>query len=730
MGLDPGWTGSGDDRNGPNRRVRSRLYVARRARPMPISTEGADSRQPGRSRSGLDCTRSMQSLFDAVRESASRQAWSRGVELARANAVTAERIDAREAQLRVAVPGAPVARLVTLLLDADAWSCECPGPEDPCEHVAAAVIALRRAREEGRELPSPQESGAGALHYELRRVPGGLALDRFVVLRRRARAARREPARPRDGPRRRSAHRRERSRSRRRRRDPGHQRPHALARLAAARAAGARGVRARDARRRAGARLARARRARSAPRRPRRRLPADGRAAARRDRVARRRRRALRRRDPPAARDAPRRPRARRVSARQAVSAPATPRSSRARSCPTSRAASPWTCRRRGCRAPRAASRRARASRRRATATRWWCAPTSSTAIRRPRASCSGRLVAVQGVVPIRDEAAERAAARRIQSRARAADRRPKCRCAARRRSRWRRDSSASRGTVAGDAQRAFFRAPPLTAHFEATPDGFELWFESGDGDAKRARRVDGADGDARVVERANRSCCCPAAASRRCPPTGSRASAARSPTCSTRATPRARCRAPRCPTSRSSATRSSVAAARARRVARGARRRLRRHPARGAARRSRRDAAPLPADRRRLARVPARRRPRRAARRRHGPRQDAAGALRAAHGERALVVAPTSVLFNWEDEIARFRPALTRRALPRRRARARSRRGRDAHHLRAAAPRRRGARRERVGHRRARRGAGDQEPRQPGGARRVRAARRSCASR
>jgi superfamily II DNA or RNA helicase len=123
----------------------------------------------------------MQSLFETVRDCASRRAWSRGVELARAKAVTVERIDEREAQLRVAVAGRPVAPLVTLLLDADAWSCECAGDEDPCEHVAAAVIALRRAREEGRALPTREESGAGVLHYELRRAGGGLALDRVVV---------------------------------------------------------------------------------------------------------------------------------------------------------------------------------------------------------------------------------------------------------------------------------------------------------------------------------------------------------------------------------------------------------------------------------------------------------------------------------------------------------------------------------------------------------------------
>src|SRR4030095_8240094 len=115
----------------------------------------------------------MRSLFDEVRASASRRAWSRGVELVRANAVTAESVDAREAHVRVAVAGQPLAPLVTLLLDADAWSCECAGDEDPCEHVAAAVIALRRAAEEDRALPTAAAGGAGALGYALRRRPAG-----------------------------------------------------------------------------------------------------------------------------------------------------------------------------------------------------------------------------------------------------------------------------------------------------------------------------------------------------------------------------------------------------------------------------------------------------------------------------------------------------------------------------------------------------------------------------
>jgi superfamily II DNA or RNA helicase len=104
----------------------------------------------------------------------------------------------------------------------------------------------------------------------------------------------------------------------------------------------------------------------------------------------------------------------------------------------------------------------------------------------------SGRLVGIQGVVPIRDEAAERVAARRIQSELElpvGAEVSVRGEAAIALAARLERFS----GTVAGDAQHAFFRAPALAPHFEATADGFDLWFRSGDGDVPRSRRVDGA---------------------------------------------------------------------------------------------------------------------------------------------------------------------------------------------------------------------------------------------
>ncbi len=122
----------------------------------------------------------MQALFDKVRGEAERSAWSAGVELARANAVTQERASAGERVLRVRPSGGLIHPTVLLYVDDGEWECDCGGDDDPCAHVAAAVIALRRAQQEGRELPAAAASGAGALAYRLRVEPTGLALARVV----------------------------------------------------------------------------------------------------------------------------------------------------------------------------------------------------------------------------------------------------------------------------------------------------------------------------------------------------------------------------------------------------------------------------------------------------------------------------------------------------------------------------------------------------------------------
>src|SRR5258706_6846006 len=119
----------------------------------------------------------MTSTFDAVRKACSPQLWSRGIELVRADAVIGERAEAHEVAVRVATKGGMIARNVLLFLDDAQWECSCGAAI--CEHAAAAVIAVKRAHDEGRTLPL-QKVGAGTIAYRFLRGPGGLTLERGI----------------------------------------------------------------------------------------------------------------------------------------------------------------------------------------------------------------------------------------------------------------------------------------------------------------------------------------------------------------------------------------------------------------------------------------------------------------------------------------------------------------------------------------------------------------------
>jgi len=123
---------------------------------------------------------SVQTLFEAIREACSSGAWSRGVELSRSDCVTGERADAKEVAIRISTRGGLVCPLVTLYPAEDEWDCECTSRDNPCEHVAAAVIALRKARKDGLELPG-NDKRRGRIGYRFSRQNAGLSLERVVV---------------------------------------------------------------------------------------------------------------------------------------------------------------------------------------------------------------------------------------------------------------------------------------------------------------------------------------------------------------------------------------------------------------------------------------------------------------------------------------------------------------------------------------------------------------------
>jgi len=120
----------------------------------------------------------LQALFAAAREAAPPRTWSRGVELQRADAVDLIQ-DGDPVELRVRVPGKTIAPQATLHIADAEWSCTCDG-DDPCEHVVAAVLAIRQAKKEGRALGTSRKAGAD-VGYRLSRDGERVLVARVAV---------------------------------------------------------------------------------------------------------------------------------------------------------------------------------------------------------------------------------------------------------------------------------------------------------------------------------------------------------------------------------------------------------------------------------------------------------------------------------------------------------------------------------------------------------------------
>jgi len=122
----------------------------------------------------------VQALFDAVRAACSPGTWSRGVELVRADAVHGESDDGTEVVLRVSTRGGLLSPTVILMPQDAEWECDCASRDEVCEHAAAATIALRRARADGAALPSTARD-AGHIGYRLTRASGAIRFARVAV---------------------------------------------------------------------------------------------------------------------------------------------------------------------------------------------------------------------------------------------------------------------------------------------------------------------------------------------------------------------------------------------------------------------------------------------------------------------------------------------------------------------------------------------------------------------
>jgi len=123
----------------------------------------------------------MQALFEAIRKASLPAVWSQGVKLARADAVSEAAASASEVTLRVRARGHAIAPTVTLYSEEGEWSCDCGGPVDPCMHVVAAIIAKKDGTTQAEATTAAPSATPPRLVYRLGSRGASLTVNRFLV---------------------------------------------------------------------------------------------------------------------------------------------------------------------------------------------------------------------------------------------------------------------------------------------------------------------------------------------------------------------------------------------------------------------------------------------------------------------------------------------------------------------------------------------------------------------
>lgn len=115
-------------------------------------------------------------LFQTIKQEALPGVWSQGVKLARTKSVELESSTDDELVLRVPTPGRAIAPTAVLYPEDLEWTCDCGGRNDPCEHAVASVIALHQ------NLLGHSEQGAQAqkLCYRLSIERQQIRVRRFI----------------------------------------------------------------------------------------------------------------------------------------------------------------------------------------------------------------------------------------------------------------------------------------------------------------------------------------------------------------------------------------------------------------------------------------------------------------------------------------------------------------------------------------------------------------------
>lgn len=125
----------------------------------------------------------MEQLFTTVREGCSKQKWSKAIELSRIAEIQLEKYSKNECALMLVDPRKAVSSSISLWPEDEDWNCDCSSKEDPCLHVATSTIMLRN---DPSILKSFQDSKTKSksktkISYDFSRADGCLFLRRTIV---------------------------------------------------------------------------------------------------------------------------------------------------------------------------------------------------------------------------------------------------------------------------------------------------------------------------------------------------------------------------------------------------------------------------------------------------------------------------------------------------------------------------------------------------------------------
>lgn len=122
----------------------------------------------------------MEELFALARESSEARVWSLAVEMARNSEFVEELAnDPDERLVRVVRGRSDKVVTVTLSVANQSWQCDCHDEDDPCQHVLAAMIALRQGKVERGVLRSTGAS-VGSVAHTFSRSGKYLAFNRSL----------------------------------------------------------------------------------------------------------------------------------------------------------------------------------------------------------------------------------------------------------------------------------------------------------------------------------------------------------------------------------------------------------------------------------------------------------------------------------------------------------------------------------------------------------------------